>query len=97
MPKFEAVKMDELKKTIGISPQRMKKLKEYSEFLSKLTPHNGCKVTCDRGENINTVRNNIKKAAQIAGKNVTTRRSGNVIGVYLAGKKRRSSKKVKKS
>lgn len=93
MPKFESVKMEELKKTIGVSPQRMKKLEQYMRHLSKLSPEMGCKVTCDRGENINTVRNNLKKAAQILGTEITTRRSGNIIVVYLSEGKRRGRRR----
>jgi hypothetical protein len=92
MPKFETVKMEELKKTLGISPQRMRKLENYMEHISRLSQEVGGKVTCEKGENINTVRNNLKKAAQILGKEITTRRSGNVIAVYLSQGKRRGRK-----
>ncbi len=96
MPRFETVEMEELKKTIGVSPQRMKKLEEYMVYISRLSPDVGCKVICDKGENINTIRNNLKKAALIAGKNISTRRSGNVIAVYLAQGKRRGRKRGRK-
>lgn len=96
MPKFETVELEELKKTIGISPQRMRKLHEYLEYISKLTPDMACKVTCDKGENINTVRNNLKKSAEIAGRNITTKRSGNMIAVYLSERKRRGRGRTKK-
>jgi len=97
MPRFETVEMEELKRTIGISPKRMRKLEEYMKQLSKLSPDVGCKVACDRGENINTVRNNLKKAAQILGKEITARCSGSVITIYLSHGRRRRKSRVAKS
>jgi hypothetical protein len=89
MPKMEIVPIAEIKGTAGMSEARRKKLEVYVGYISQLTDEKGGRLVCFANENILTVRNDLKKAAEMAGKNIKTRRSGNIIAFYLVKKRGR--------
>jgi len=87
MPKFEMVPVEEIKATPRISEARRRKLQEYIAYINQLTGEKGGRLVCAPNENITSIRNDLKKAAEIAGKNINIRRSGNVISFFLQKKR----------
>jgi hypothetical protein len=93
MPKFETVPVAEIKAVLRMSEPRKKKLETYVGYINQLSDDKGGKLTCSPSENVTTVRNDLKLAAQMAGKNLKIRRSGNIISFYI--EKRRGGRKKK--
>ena len=89
MPKMEIVPIAEIRGTVGMSEARRKRLEVCIGYINQLTDEKGGRLVCYPNENILTVRNDLKKAAEMAGKNIKTRRSGNVIAFYLVKKRGR--------
>ncbi len=89
MPKFETVPVAEFRGRVGMTEARRKRLEVYVGYINQLTDEKGGRLVCSANENILTVRNDLKKAAEMAGKNIKTRRSGNVIAFYLVKKRGR--------
>jgi hypothetical protein len=88
MPRFETVPMEELKLATAISERKRKSLEAYMGYVDQLTPDTGGRLICDPSEKITTVRNDLKQAAGLRGKDIVVRRSGNVLAFYLSGKRR---------
>jgi len=81
MLKFEIVPVAEIKATPRMSEAKRKKLEEYSGYINQLSDEYGGKLTCSPSENEISVRNYLKVAADMAGKNIKIRRGGNVMGM----------------
>jgi hypothetical protein len=87
MPKFETVPVAEIKTASRMSEARRKKLEGYVNYINQLSETEGGRLTCSPNENVAAVRNDLKTAAEMAGKNIKIRRSGNVINFYLVKKR----------
>ena len=92
MPKFVTVAIDKLKAESGLRPSTMAKLKPYITAVKKLTPKIGCQLILRKGENPLTVRNNLKKAAEISGAKIKISKSGDVLAFYLASRRTRAKR-----
>ena len=95
MPKFETAPIDEIKSGTRMSEKKRKILEEYSGYVNQLSDTMGGKLICGPDENVISVRNYLKVAADIAGKNIKIRRSGNVISFYAEKKRGRGKAKKK--
>ncbi len=89
MPKFETVPVAEIKAVRRMSEAKKRRLEEYVGYINQLSDEKGGRLICSANENIITVRNDLKTAATMAGKNIKIRRSGNVIAFYLVKKRGR--------
>ncbi len=92
MPKFETVPVAEIKAVRRMSEARRKKLEEYVAYINQLSETKGGRLFCSPGEKVTTIRNDLKTAAEMVGKNIKIRRSGNVIAFYLVKKRGRRVK-----
>ena len=92
MPKFETVPAAEIKAVRRMSEAKKKRLEGYVGYINQLSDEKGGRLICSANENILTVRNDLKTASTMAGKNIKIRRSGNVIAFYLVKKRGRRVK-----
>jgi len=95
MPKFETVPIEEIKTASRMSEARRKKLEEYVGYIEQLSEEKGGRLVCSPSENITTIRNDLKTAAEMAGKNLMIRRNGNVISFYIVKKRGGRRKRIK--
>jgi len=96
MAKFQTVPLEQLKATAGLSPQKLKALEKYKGYLQKLDSKTGGVLTCERGEDIRTVRGNLKRAAKLQGIDITIKSSDNTLSFYLKEKRARRGRPRKK-
>ncbi len=89
MAKFETVPVEKLKAVAGLSPAKLKALEQYKKHLKKLDSKTGVVLTLGRGEDIKTVRSDLRRAAKAEGYNLTIKTSGNKLAFYLKEEKRR--------
>ncbi len=89
MAKFETVPVEKLKAVAGLSPEKLKTLEQYKKHLKQLDSKTGGVLTLERGENIKTVRSDLRRAAKAEGYNLTIKTSGNKLSLYLKEEKRK--------
>lgn len=94
MPNFETVPISEIKAAPRMSESKRKKIEEYLGYINQLTDEKGGRLVCGSDENVITVRNYLKTAADIASKKIKIRRSGNVISFFLEKKRGGRRKKT---
>lgn len=83
MPNFEIVSIEQIKAAPRVSEARRKKLEEYVGYINQLTNVKGGRLVCSADDNISAVRNDLRRAAEIAGKKIAMRRAGNIISFFL--------------
>jgi hypothetical protein len=98
MAKFETVPVEKLKAVAGLSPDQLKKLEQYKTHLKKLNKNTGGVLTPERGEDIKTVRADLRRAAKALGIELTIKSSGKKLSFYLKEptRKRRGRPKKKR-
>ena len=87
MPRFELVSVEEIKNAPRMSESKRKKVEEYVGFINQLTDDKGGRLVCSDDENVMTVRNYLRTAAEIAGKRIKIRRSGKVLSFFIEKKR----------
>ena len=92
MPKFIMIPMEKLKAQSGLRSATLVKLKPYLEAIKKLNAKTGCQMVLRKGENSLSVRNNLNKAATIAGRKIKISKSGDTLSVHLTERRGRKPK-----
>lgn len=88
MPNFEIVSIEQIKAAPRVSEVRRKKLEEYVSYINQLTNVKGGRLVCSADENVAAIRYDLRRAAEIAGKKVAIRTSGNIILFFLEKRRR---------
>lgn len=72
-----------LHKYFGIFPEASSETERYKKHIQQLDSKTGGVLTCGKGEDVKTVRVNLRRAAKELGKKLTIKTSGNQLSYYL--------------